>query len=296
MLFAFMKRTLDTNWRTASSHVARNRRLTLSFFCTVANYDYGFYWNLYQDGNLEMEVKMTGILNSSAVDTHLKTLPHSVLLRPGLGAPIHQHFFNVRLDMCVDGPSNYVEEINVEPATESSNRQMNAFRTKTTVFSKEKDAQRSLDSKTARYWRIVNPNKQNLNGAPVAFRLMPGENTWPFAKVEAPLMKRAAFLNQHLWVTPYQPGERYPAGEYPNQHAGGDGLPLWTKQNRDIKNKDVVVWYTLGALHVPRLEEWPIMSVTKLSFMLKPDGFFNRNPSFHMSTPTDGHCIPHSKL
>ena len=59
---------------------------------------------------------MTGILNASAVDPELKNIPYGVLLRPGLGAPIHQHFFNVRLDMCVDGPSNYVEEINIEPS------------------------------------------------------------------------------------------------------------------------------------------------------------------------------------
>jgi hypothetical protein len=35
---------------------------------------------------------------------------------------------------------------------------------------------------------------------------------------------------------PYRPQERYAAGEYPNQHPSGDGLPNWTKANRKANN------------------------------------------------------------
>jgi primary-amine oxidase len=38
------------DWRTGSEEVRRSRRLTVSFFCTVANYEYGFYWHFYQVG------------------------------------------------------------------------------------------------------------------------------------------------------------------------------------------------------------------------------------------------------
>jgi primary-amine oxidase len=285
-----------TNWRTASSHVARARRLSLSFFCTVANYDYGFYWHFYQDGTIEMEVKMTGILNTSPLSPGDRNPTYGVVMRPGLGAPIHQHFFNVRLDMCVDGPRNIVQEVNVEQSREGKNVQMNAFMAKTTTFRKESQAQRSVEAREARHWRVVNPRSKNLNDEPVAYRLVPGENTWPFAKVDAPLMKRAVFLNKHLWVTPFHPRERYPAGDYPNQHLGGDGLPLWTKQDRNISDTNVVLWYTLGALHVPRLEEWPVMPVVRLSFSLKPDGFFNRNPTSHMSQMQENCEANRSKL
>ena len=34
-----------TDWRTEQVEVRRSRRLVLSFFCTVGNYDYGFYWS-----------------------------------------------------------------------------------------------------------------------------------------------------------------------------------------------------------------------------------------------------------
>ena len=47
------------NTRTGEADVRRSRRLVISFFATVANYDYGFYWSLYQDGSIELEIKLT---------------------------------------------------------------------------------------------------------------------------------------------------------------------------------------------------------------------------------------------
>src|SRR5213076_384613 len=43
----------------------RARRLVLSFHVTVANYEYLVYWRFYQDGNIECEVRATGILVTS---------------------------------------------------------------------------------------------------------------------------------------------------------------------------------------------------------------------------------------
>ena len=40
----------------------RARRLVLSFHVTVANYEYLVYWRFYQDGNIECEVRATGIM------------------------------------------------------------------------------------------------------------------------------------------------------------------------------------------------------------------------------------------
>ena len=44
------------NWN-GSSDSRRNRRLVVSFFVTVGNYDYGFYWYFSLDGSIELEVK-----------------------------------------------------------------------------------------------------------------------------------------------------------------------------------------------------------------------------------------------
>jgi primary-amine oxidase len=42
--------------------VRRSRRLVVSSISTVENYEYGFYWYFYQDGNIEFQLKLTGIL------------------------------------------------------------------------------------------------------------------------------------------------------------------------------------------------------------------------------------------
>lgn len=36
------------DWRSGLAEVRRSRRLTVSFICTVANYEYGFFWHFYQ--------------------------------------------------------------------------------------------------------------------------------------------------------------------------------------------------------------------------------------------------------
>ncbi|KAL6973175.1 D-amino acid oxidase [Sarracenia purpurea var. burkii] len=37
--------------------------------------------------------------------------------------------------------------------------------------------------------------------------------------------------------------------------------------------------YVFGVTHVPRLEDWPVMPVERVGFMLQPHGFFNCSPA-----------------
>ena len=43
-----------TDWRTGVAQMRRNRRLVFSFICTIANYEYAFYYHLYLDGAIEV--------------------------------------------------------------------------------------------------------------------------------------------------------------------------------------------------------------------------------------------------
>jgi len=113
----------------------------------------------------------------------------------------------------------------------------------------------------------------------VGYKLIPGQIAYPAAFPDSSIGRRAAFMYQHLWVTPFQADERYPAGEYPFQNAGGDGLPAWTSANRCVEATDIVLWHTFGMTHIPRVEDWPVMPVERAGFRLKPVGFFNQNPS-----------------
>jgi primary-amine oxidase len=281
------------DWRNGYSESRRSRRLVISFIATVGNYEYGFYWYFYQDGTLQLEVKLTGVISNGATLPG-EDPPWGALVAPQVYGPIHQHFFNVRLDMMVDGPNNSVYEVNtVADPSGPDNPYDNAFHTEATLFETESKAQRLIDPLSARYWTVVNSSVHNRLGHPVAYKLMPGENVLPFAREGASVLKRGAFATRHLWVTPYSPRERYAAGDYPNQHAGGAGLPAYTKDDRPIVDTNVVVWYTFGAHHVVRPEDWPVMPVATIGFCLKPVGFFDRNPGLDVPPSMSHDAICH---
>ena len=59
-------------------------------------------------------------------------------MAPQVYGPIHQHFFNVRMDMMVDGPDNSVYEVNtVADPPGPANPHHNAFHTEATLLRSE---------------------------------------------------------------------------------------------------------------------------------------------------------------
>ena len=280
------------DWRSGQTEVRRSRRLVVSFIATAGNYEYGFFWYFYQDGSIEYQVKLTGIVNNTAVAPG-EVPKYGSLVAPQVAAHIHQHFFSVRLDMSVDGMKNSVYEVNTkaEPIG-PDNPQANAFYAESTLLATESEAQRIVDPLSGRCWLITNPSVHNHLGQPVSYKIIPGDNILPFAHPEASISKRAGFMRKHLWVTPYSPDELSASGPYPYQHPGGAGLPEWTKENRNVENTDVVVWYNFGTNHVPRPEDWPVMPVMYTGFSLKPTGFFDQNPALDVppSVHSNGHC------
>ncbi len=279
-----------TDWRTNQTEVRRSRRLVVSFVTTVGNYEYGFYWHFYQDGSIQLELKLTGIMNSCALMPGEKP-KYGTIVGPQVQAPYHQHIFNARIDFSVDGEANSVYEVNTasEPRDDRNNPHGNAFRTDATLLRTEREARRDTNSATARFWRVVNPHSINRLGQPAGYRLVPGENSLALAADDAAVLRRAGFMRHALWVTPYRAEERFAAGEYPNQNEKADGLPKWTEQDRAVAETDVVIWYTMGHTHVPRPEDWPVMPVHHMGFWLKPDGFFERNPAMDVAPNESKH-------
>jgi primary-amine oxidase len=276
--------------RADTAEVRRSRRLVISFIATVANYEYGFYWNLYQDGTVEFEAKLTGIVSTGAVGPDVNPKHGQLLNREGLYAPIHQHFMNFRLDLDVDGQNNKIYEVHTEAVPlGDENPHGNAFFSKSTLIERESEARQTVDSTSARHWRIESTETTNKVGDPCAYRLIPKTNVLPFFQPDSAIADRAGFATKHFWATQFTPEERHAAGAYPNQHPG-DGLPAYTEKDRPLEDEDVVVWYTLGAHHVVRLEDWPVMPVQHAGFKLEPVGFFDENPALDVPPSSNGHC------
>ncbi|GHG67277.1 primary-amine oxidase [Streptomyces griseocarneus] len=269
----------------------RSRRLVISYIATVGNYDYGFYWYFQQDGTIAFEAKSTGIVQTSAVHPGAGS-PHGTEVAPGLLAPYHQHLFCVRLDAAVDGLANTVEEVDVVPLPEGpGNPAGNAFTTRTTVLADSADGGRMADTTAGRRWRITNPGSRNRMGQPVAYTLVPRPGPVVLARPGSSVARRMAYGTRHLWVTRHRADRRYPAGDYPNQHPGGAGLPQWTEGGESLENTELTVWHTFGPTHLPRPEEWPVMPADPTGFSLKPTGFFDRNPALDLPQEAGGgHC------
>ncbi|MBF4635999.1 primary-amine oxidase [Agreia pratensis] len=271
-----------------TSETRRQRRIVISFFVTVGNYDYGFYWYLYLDGTIQLEAKATGIVFTSGYPGG--DYPYANEIAPGLGAPFHQHLFSARLDMAVDGPTNAVEEIDAERvAMGPGNPLGNAFTRTVTRLRTEAEAQRVAASDKARVWAVVNTETTNRMGGHPAYVLYPEGQPTLLAADESSIAKRAAFATKHLWVTRFHEDELWASGAVVNQHPGGGGLPAYAGRGRDIDGTDIVVWHTFGLTHFPRLEDWPIMPVDYAGFTLKPHGFFDRNPTLDVPAVIGGH-------
>ena len=231
-------------------YTRRNRRFVISFFTTVGNYDYGFYWYLYLDGTIEFEAKATGVVFTSALPNGSTDFASEIA--PGLGAPFHQHLFGARLDFALDGGKCRVEEEDVvRLPTSETNPRGNAFSRKRTVLGTELAAQRDADQSKARTWVVTNPESTNRLGEPVGYKLHPTGLPTLLAAEDSSIHRRATFASKALWVSQYHEDERYPTGDFPNQHPGHSGLPGWTAADRNVDGEDIVLWHSFGLTHFP---------------------------------------------
>lgn len=268
-----------TDFRTGHVEVRRRRRLVLSTIVTVGNYEYGYFWYLYTDGVIEYEVKMTGVISTGAVAPGV-TPAHGTLVAPGLYGPHHQHFFCVRMEMAVDGPGNTVVELDSVPSPPGpDNPHGNAWEVRRTPVVSEAVGARDTDASVARHWRIENPSARSALGTPTGYVLMPGTSAPPIYPTTALFAPRAGFTRHQVWVTAQDRSQRFAAGDYPLQNPGGDGLPAYVAADRPLEDTDLVLWYSMGAHHIVRPEDWPVMPVSTVGFMLKPSGFFDGNPA-----------------
>ena len=269
-------------WRHANQS-RRARQLVVSGFSTIDNYDYQFNWIFNQDGAIEGEVVLSGIMNVSggrAFDsTHAEG--HSQtghVVAPLVNAPNHQHFFSYRLDLDVDGSANTVYAMDASPVAADHNPKGELFTMSERPLATERAAASDVSFATARAWRVVNTRERNGLGQFTGYTLVPGATTPAFARPGSAPMRTAGFIAHQLWVTPYAPNELYAAGEFQNLGLDNQGLPTWTTADRRLTDTDVVLWYTLGITHIPRPEDWPYMPAHRGGFRLVPTSFFSRDP------------------
>ncbi len=285
---------------------ARPTELVIGTLASFGNYAYGLNWVFKQDGSFAFEVTLAGEVLTKfvpAIDCatcrataagpgpngESRTYAASgddrngTLVYPNLVAANHQHWFNLRLDFDIDGDANAVMENNlvhasgVHHAGGQGAADGRGFSASHTVFGRATDAERDMNDATARTWTVYNPAARSREGRPAGYTIAPMENAMTIIP-PARAAGAAGFTFHHLWVTPYREGQLYAAGAYPNQAKPdyADTLDRYAREGA-IYDKDVVVWYSLGMTHFPRVEDYPIMSSDRLVVTFRPDGFFAGN-------------------
>ncbi|KAF8754266.1 amine oxidase [Rhizoctonia solani] len=278
------------------SQSVRSRKLVISIICTVANYEYAFYWNFYLDGTVELETRLTGILNVYTL-AEGEQATFGTQVAPRINAQYHQHLFSIRVDPMVDGINNTVIESDIKPypyATGSAeNYAGNGFISVDTPVTEASG--REYSHETDRRWRIVNRSRTHYSsGLPVAYSVgIGGATRGLLAQPESWVRERAGFATKSLWVVPSDEatsgGRRWPAGRHVPQTRTQpkDSVVEWTKNGESVDDKDILLFLTVGVNHVPRPEDWPVMPTEHLRIVFKPIGFFKANPALDVKAPVD---------
>ena len=285
----------DVAWRhyesmKRSNEARRRVELVVRFVATIGNYDYVLDWVFRQNGTIKVALGASGIEQIKAVksrtiadDKDGRDTAYGRMVAEHTVAVNHDHFFSFRIDLDVDGPENsfLLERLKTKRLPEQSPRK-SVWVVDSQVAETERHAKLRISLEEPALWRVINPESKGPLGYPTSYQLKPGTNAISLLTPDDFPQRRAGFTDFHLWVTPYDPSERYAAGTYPNQSKGGDGLPSWTSNNRPIEKTDIVLWYTFGMHHVVRAEDWPVLPTVWTEFELRPFDFFSRNPALDL--------------
>ncbi len=250
--------------------------LVVRSIAQVGNYDYLLDWIFNQSGVIRAEIGLTGIDAPKAVGRagpQRRDERFGAPVAAELVAPYHSHHFNFRLDLDVDGQNNtfVLGQLKERPAP---GPRKSIWTLAERAIESESEGQ--LDHGHAQ-WKVVNGGRRNAFGEPVGYLVETHDGVEPLL---APAdYQRAGFVAHTLWLTAFDADERYAAGDTPNQHPGAPGLPQYVRDNQALVNRDIVLWLTIGHHHATQAEDWPVLSLHKLSFELKPSNFFDHNPA-----------------
>ncbi|NNK66367.1 MAG: hypothetical protein HKO95_06480 [Rhodobacteraceae bacterium] len=255
---------------------ATGEALVIRSIASIAHYDYIFDWVFGPTGEIEIRIGATGIDAVKALAGNTNT-PEGNRVTPDLVAVFHDHFFALRLDLDIDGRRNTLvrESFAVNEARENK-LQRSYWR----LSPRAVEVEGPLVPSGPGLWRIVSDEREGMFDGGTGYQIMP-EGTVSLLHPDDFPQTRAAFSAAPLWVTRQDALERAAAGDLPNQHPGGAGLPVFA-DGQTVIGEDLVLWPTVGFRHVTRIEDWPVLSVIWKSVRLRPYGFFSGNPSVQM--------------
>ena len=260
----------------------------------VGNYDYLIDYRFKQNGQMEIKIGATGLDGVKGVDATSMDDPsaaqdtaYGTLIAPNLVAANHDHYFNFRLDFDIDQPKNRFMTMDIVPAevsAESPRRSM--WKVEMNMPDSEADATYQVSAFKPRSFMLQNPDRKGPLGHRPGYMIHHGSVAYgPFDFQNDPPMIRNAYIENSVWNTVHDPAERYAGGKFALQSDGTDTLAQWVKEDAPLQDQDIVTWFTAGFHHVPRTEDWPVMSTEWKTVHIIPHNFFPMNPAITIRDP-----------
>ncbi|XAR57204.1 Primary-amine oxidase [Bertholletia excelsa] len=272
------------------AEVRREVSLVFRSVTVVGNYDHIVDWEFMRSGSIKVTLSLSGILEiKSSHYTQLDQIKEDVygtiVAENAIGLN-HDHFISFYLDLDVDGEENSFVKAKMKPMKTNGTSPRKSYWTLDKEIAKtELEARMKLGE--AADLVITNPNKNTKVGNPIGYKLIPA------SPINSLLLKddypqiRASFSNYQVYVTPYNRSEEWAGGLYPDRSHGNNTLYVWTNRNRNIENKDIVLWHVLGFHHAPAQEDYPVMPILSDGFELRPCNFFDNNAILKMMPDTN---------
>ncbi|KAF7252933.1 hypothetical protein EG68_09018 [Paragonimus skrjabini miyazakii] len=282
------------------------RALVVRAVSSLFNYDYVFDILFHESGVIEFAVSPTGyvhvdpITNRSMTPVLPRTAEHAFGFlsdKVPIYFVLHQHFFHYKLDLDVLGTENFVKVIEThgQPDLSSSNcvnvspgeaKGLECPALWMSVFQPRSELEAQFVNKFERPKQYLvcksitkGETKKNeycvrLDNRGAIKSLFSDEHTKSFA-----------WSRYQLIVTRQHDTE-------PRASSVFNGVDIvdpvvdftrFSQDNESIYNEDVVLWVTVGNVHLPRQEDLPNTVTTggRLAFFIQPHNLFEHSPDAH---------------
>jgi primary-amine oxidase len=224
-------------------HSRAGQSLVLWGSSQMGAYNYIIRWEFHDDGTIEPVFVAAGVLQFGAVD--------------------HTHNVYWRLDLDIDdADGDSVEEFyRIVPAWSDGREGASGW---TPLLA---ETFRANDLNTFRRWRVVDHGQTNAEGSSRSYEVNPNP-----ADGNLRTVPEEGFSRGELFITKSRDAERFVSTET------SDLLSSYLN-GESVTDTDVVLWYVQHMYHLVRDEDEEFMPAHVMRYEIRPNGFFDHNPT-----------------
>ncbi|KAB5577993.1 copper amine oxidase [Coniochaeta sp. 2T2.1] len=268
-------------WGFSQLGSVKSSSLNVRTVATVGNYDYMFSYAFNVDGSLEVEVRASGYLQSSAYYKDQDKFGPRIY--QGTQGSLHDHVVTFKADFDIVDAANslQVTDLVVANQTQPWFEELGIFEQmelNTTNMATEQQFDWAANGQSM--YCVVNNNRTNAWGVKRGYRIVPGRSNVHLSVLNSPFSKsQSTFSKSHLAVTKHHDEETY-ANSWQNINLASKPQHDFTKffDGESVDDEDIVVWFNLGMHHFTRSEDVPVTLYTEAvsSITFAPQNFFDR--------------------